>query len=376
MDDRDIKVTTIGRHSYARALLFQNLLHAEGIECFLAHENLIQPDISGGVELKVKASDIERAMKIIKNAFPAPVKGNRVRKALSFRKILVPVDFSEQSLAACKLAIGLAAGEKADIHLLHVFYNPIIEATPFDLSYSYQLNLSKYLQQIEQEARMNLDRLVKDLKKFLLSEKITEVKIVRVLMNGQAAEEILAYCYKFKPGIIVMGTKGIGQKVSGSVGSVTASIIQKSDFTVFAIPPDSKLSGISDLKSILFATDFDPADQIALEKLIHLVGPLNVKIFCYHISVGVKKPWEKVKMDDLKEYFNREYPKADIDFGIVMSDNLMNGLETFLRNKPIDALAVTTHRRGFFANFFAPSITRRIFSGIPRPLLVFRAVED
>ena len=85
---------------------------------------------------------------------------------------------------------------------------------------------------------------------------------------------------------------------------------------------------------------------------------------------------KKVKMDDLKEHFGREYPQADIDFGIVMSDNLMNGLETFLRNKPIDALAVTTHKRGFFANFFAPSITRRIFSDIPRPLLVFRAHAD
>lgn len=376
MEDRVSKVTTIGRHSYARALLLQNLLHAEGIDCFLAHENLIQPDISGGVELKVNAPDIEKAMQIIENAFPAPAQSKRVKKVLSFRRILVPVDFSEQSLAACKLAIGMAGGSKADIHLLHVYYNPIIEATPFDLNYSYQLNLSKYLQEIEMEARSNLDRLKADLKNFLAAEKITDVKIVRVLMNGQAADEILAYSYKFKPGIIVMGTKGIGKKVSGSVGSVTASIIQKSDFTVFAIPPVNKLSGVSDLKSILFATDFDPSDQVAIEKLIHLVGPLNVRIYCYHISLGVKKPWEKVKMDDLKAYFGREYPNANIEFGIVMSDNLMNGLETFLRNKPIDALAVTTHRRGFFANFFAPSITKRIFSDIPRPLLVFRAVEE
>ena len=375
MGDQVQKVTTIGRHSYARALLLQNLLHAEGIDCFLAHENLIQPDISGGVELKVNSPDIERAMKIIEGAFHVQGHSNRVKKTLNFKRILVPVDFSEQSLAACKLAIGFAGGSKAEIRLVHVYYNPVIEATPFDLSYSYQLNLSKFLQQIETEARANLDHLVNDLKQYIITEKITEVKIGRTLINGQAADEILGYSLKFKPGIIVMGTKGIGKKASGSVGSVTASIIEKSDFTVFAIPPDCKLSGISDMKAILFATDFDPSDQLAIGKLIDLVGPLHIKIFCYHISVGVKKPWEKVKMDDLKEYFGREYPKADIDFGIVMTDNLMNGLETFLRNKPIDVLAVTTHKRGFFADFFSPSITRRIFSDIPRPLLVFRAIE-
>ena len=218
MEDREQKITTIGRHSYARALLLQNLLHAEGIDCFLAHENLIQPDISGGVELKVNAPDIEKAMKIIESALPMPVLSKRVKKALSFKRILVPVDFSDQSLAACKLAIGLAAGSKADIRLLHVFYNPTIEATPFDLSYSYQLNLSKYLKQIEEEARTNLDQLVSDLKKYLEAEHITEVKIGRALMNGLTADEILSYSDKFKPGIIVMGTKGIGQKVSGSLG--------------------------------------------------------------------------------------------------------------------------------------------------------------
>ena len=376
MEEQEQKVTTIGRHSYARALLLQNLLHAEGIDCFLAHENLIQPDISGGVELKVNSSDIESAMRIIDSTFPTTVRSKREKKALSFRRILVPVDFSDQSVAACKLAIGLAVGAKADIRLLHVFYNPIIDATPFDLSYSYQLNLSKHLQQIEQEARANLIQLVSDLKKYLEAENITDVKMSHVLRNGIAADEIIAYSDKFKPGIIVMGTKGIGHKAIKSMGSVTASIIEKSDFTVFAIPPNSKLSGVSDLKSILFATDFDPSDELAIEKLIHLVGSLGVKLYCYHISLGVKKPWEKVKMDDLKEHFKREYPQANIDFGIVMSDNLMNGLQTFLRNTPIDVLAVTTHKRGFFANFFAPSITRRIFSDIPRPILVFRASGD
>jgi nucleotide-binding universal stress UspA family protein len=372
MEEREQKVTTIGRHPFERALLLQNLLQAEGIDCFLAHENLIQPDISGGVELKVGAPDIEKAMKIIESAFPTPTPVSHTRKALSFKRILVPVDFSEQSLAACKLAIGLARGLKAEIRLLHVYYNPVIEATPFDLSYSYQLNLSKYLHQIETEARTNLDKLVHDLKKYLAAEEITGVKLGSALMNGIAADEILYYSHTFKPEIIVMGTKGIGHNISGSIGSVTASIIEKSDFTVCAIPPKSKLSGVSDLKSILFATDFDPSDVLAIEKLIHLVGPLGVKIYCYHISLGIKKPWEKVKLDSLKEHFGTEYPLADIDFGIVLSDSLMNGLESFLRNKPVDAIALTTHKRGFFANFFAPSITRRIFMDIPRPLLVFR----
>ena len=74
--------------------------------------------------------------------------------------------------------------------------------------------------------------------------------------------------------------------------------------------------------------------------------------------------------------FAKEFPLADLHFGTTVSDTLMNGMEIFLRNNPVDLLAVTIHKRGFFSSFFAPSITKRIFTNIPRPLLVFRSLSD
>jgi len=376
MEDREEKITTIGRHPFARALLLQSLLYTEGIDSFLAHENLIQPDISGGVEIKVRAPDIARAMKIIENAVPPPSRAGKNRKMISFRRILVPVDFSEQSVDAVRLAIGLAGKQKADIRLLHVFYNPMLGSASFDPGDSYQINLAGYMHKMEQDARSHMERLVNTMKEYLENEGIEGVKLSRTVMNGNASQEILAFSEKYKPGIILMGTRGIGHRVSGTLGSVTTDVIEKSSFPVFAIPEGSHLPGVDDLKAVLFATDFDPSDELALERLINLLIPLNVRIYCHHISIGVKKPWEKLKIDNLKEHFSVAYPLADIHFGITVSDTLMNGLETFLRNNKVDLLAVTTHKRGFFSRFFAPSTTKRIFTNIPRPLLVFRAVGD
>ncbi|MEI6748239.1 MAG: universal stress protein [Bacteroidota bacterium] len=376
MNDREEKVTTIGRHPFARALLLQSLLYAEGIDSFLAQENLIQPTIAGGVEIKVRAQDIERALKIIEAAIPAPSRAGKNSKKISLRRILVPVDFSEQSVDAVRLAIGFAGKSKADIRLLHVYYNPMLGTDSFDSRDTYQLNLAGYLHKIEQDARSNMDRLVNAMKEYLVAEGIKDVTLSRTITNGIASHEIIEFSEKFKPGIIVMGTRGIGHRASGTLGSVTAEVIEKSNFPVFAIPDGARLPGIEDLKAVLFATDFDPSDELALERLIHFLSPLNVRIYCHHISVGVKKPWEKLKMDDLKEYFNKEFPLADIHFGITVSDTLMNGMEIFLRNNPVDLLAVTIHKRGFFSSFFAPSITKRIFTNIPRPLLVFRSLSD
>jgi nucleotide-binding universal stress UspA family protein len=221
-----------------------------------------------------------------------------------------------------------------------------------------------------------MERLVNTMKEYLESEGIENIKLSRTTTNGIASHEILLFSEKFKPGIIVMGTRGIGHRISGTLGSVTAEVIEKSDFPVFAIPEGSRLPAIEELKAVLFATDFDPSDELALERLINLLSPIHVRIYCHHISVGIKKPWEKLKMDNLKDHFSAAYPLADIQYGITVSDTLMNGMEIFLRNNAVDLLAVTTHKRGFFSSFFAPSITRRIFTNIPRPLLVFRAMGD
>jgi nucleotide-binding universal stress UspA family protein len=376
MEDREEKITTIGRHPFARALLLQNLLYAEGIDSFLSHENLIQPAISGGVEIKVRAPDIARALEIIEAAIPAHPRSGKTRKTISFRRILVPVDFSEQSVDAIRLAIGLAGKQKADIRLLHIYYNPMLGTAAFDPGDTYQVNLAGYMHKMEQAARSNMERLLKTMKEYIDSEGIENIKLSRSITNGVAAHEILAFSEKFKPGIIVMGTRGIGHRVSGTLGSVTSEVIEKSEYPVFAIPEGSRLPGVEDLNAVLFATDFDPSDELALERLINLLSPLNVKIYCHHISVGVKKPWEKLKMDNLKNYFAGLYPQADLHFGITVSDTLMHGLEIFLRNNSVDLLAVTTHKRGFFSSFFAPSITKKIFTSIPRPLLAFRAIGD
>jgi nucleotide-binding universal stress UspA family protein len=376
MEDRDEKITTIGRHPFARALLLQNLLYAEGIDSFLAHENLIQPTIAGGVEIKVRAPDIEHALRIIESAIPSRTLINKRKLMISFKRILVPVDFSEQSVDAVRLAIGLAGKARAEIRIMHVYYNPMLGTATYDPGDSYQINLAGYMHKIEQDARSHMDRLVDTMKAFLVNEGIENVKLSRTITNGIASQEIIAFSEKFRPGIIVMGTRGIGHRVSGTLGTVTAEVIEKSEFPVFAIPEGARLPGIEDLKAVLFATDFDPSDEVALERLVQLLSPLNIRIYCHHISVGVKKPWEKLKMDNLKEYFGKEYPLADIHFGITVSDTLMNGLEIFLRNNNVDLLAVTTHKRGFFSSFFAPSITKRIFTNIPRPLLIFRALGE
>ena len=131
MESIDDEIVTIARYSNARALLLQSRLKAEGVDCFLSHENLLQAAVSGGVEIKVRKSDVERSLNLIEQYIhESGIEKEKALKSLkSVRKILVPVDYSDASMKASLFAIDLADRLKADIRLLHVYYNPIIDYT-------------------------------------------------------------------------------------------------------------------------------------------------------------------------------------------------------------------------------------------------------
>ncbi len=376
MEAQTEKIVVIARFPNSRALLLQSILANEGIECFLAHENLLQGAFSSGVELKVRKSDVEKSLRIIEKtkAEYGRQKENAIAGLRSIRKILVPVDFSPASMRSCSFALGLAAKLKAEIKLLHVYYNPVVDMAPFDTSHAYQVNLSNYLHEAGQNARHQLVNLTKELKEQAKKQKLN-IKITYSLANGIAADEIIAYSRRHKPGLIITGTRGIGNKSQSMLGSVTAKISGKTSSPILAIPEQSKFKGIDGLKNVLFATDFDDADHLSLSKLINMLHPFDVALYCVHIAIGTKKPWQKVKMENLKETIQGAFKNVPVNYDIVVSDDIVNGLEMYMRNHDIDAIALTSQEKGLLARFFTPSITKILLGRVNKPLLIFNPAK-
>ena len=156
------KIITIASYPYSRAQLLRGRLEAEGIECFLSNINLVQPDISTGVKVKIKEADAGRAYKIldeIKDEY-GKAKQQTIDRLKNVRRILVPVDFSEPSLNACNFALGLAHKLKAEIKLFYAYFNPVVSSEPYLEGYSYQVNLNTVIGNLEKEAQLQNTGLV------------------------------------------------------------------------------------------------------------------------------------------------------------------------------------------------------------------------
>ncbi len=368
------RIITVGHFTWSRAMLLQIMLQDSGIDCFLVSKETVLP--RGYVDLRVRENDVQESLKIINQSLQNTglAKEQAINKMQSVRRILVPVDFSGISFDACRFAVSLAAKYKAEVKLLHIFYNPAIDVSPYADHYYYQIKLVESLREIEKSARENMLKLQHKLKTWCINEDLALVRVTAKLLNGFSTDEILEYSKTYRPALIVMGTRGLTLNNYKAFGRVTNTIIENSEVPVLALPAGT-IKSIEEIKSLMYATDFDPSDYSVLNRLIQMLAPFNIKIHCVHISFVEKKPWDSVKLDELKEHLSTEYEGVDICFNNLVSDNIVTGIETYIRDNNIDALAVTTHKRSLLEKIFIPSVSHKIYSETGKPLLVFNAVK-
>jgi len=366
------RIITAGQFVWSRALLLQMVLQDNGIDGFLVSKETAFP--SRMVDLRVQEKDLDKALRIIGDCIhdKGSSKELALHKIQVIRRILVPVDFSDISFNSCRFAISLAAKYKAEVKLVHVFYNPAIDVSPYADHYSYQIKLVESLREIEKSARENMLKLEHKLKVWCIKENLAHIRITAKLLNGFSTDELVEYSKKYRPALIIMGTRGLTRDTYKAFGRVASKVIENATIPVLALPVGT-IRDINEVKSVLYATDFDPADYAALNRLIQMLTPFRIKIHCVHFCLVEKKAWDQVKLDEIKAHLFTEYKGVNISFDNIVSDNIINGIETYIRDFDIDAIAVTKHRRSLLDKLFIPSVSQKIYKETGMPMLVFHA---
>jgi nucleotide-binding universal stress UspA family protein len=124
------------------------------------------------------------------------------------KRILVPVDFSEPSLAALRFAIDLARTLKARLEIVHA-----VEAVTYAPMIGSAVDLDKFREEQERSAQRRLAVLAADLRK-------RRVRCRTTLRIGAAASTIVDLAKRSGADLIVMATEGrhgVGRLLLGSV---------------------------------------------------------------------------------------------------------------------------------------------------------------
>jgi nucleotide-binding universal stress UspA family protein len=368
------EIITLTSLTYMRAQLLMAMLERNGISCFMTNINRIKEG-PGGVNVKINKTDYAEAVKIFDD-FRGSY-GFQKQKAVEYmkriRKILVPVDFTHHSENAAFYALQLAAEFKSDIKLMNAYLNPLATPQSYLESYAYQLNLDQVISEIEQETNNSLSSMAQRLKAKIKKEKIKGVNISYDLVKGNVIDAILNYTEGFKPGMIVMGTRGWELEGFRSFGSIASAIIKKANIPVVAVPKDYDSLSPKPPKRVLYATDFDDTDFAALRRLVSFVKPFNSKIYCIHASLENLGSFDENRMRKIKNYLFETIDTYKIECGILNTYDMQQGIEDFIQENEIDVLALNTHQKPFIERLFSPSITRQFLFQTHIPLLVFHA---
>jgi nucleotide-binding universal stress UspA family protein len=364
------KLITIVVLPYTKAHILKMRLEAIEIECDLEYINLIEGTASSTVRVNILGKDLSKAIPVLEDFLGK--KPLMTDNEIVEPHILVPVDFSSNSEKACKMAFNIASHLQVKLVFIHSFINPIIHSIPFSDVYAYDSALLTKVEYAEENANTNFKKFVSKMSGEIGSEKWDKLDPEFIIKSGYADEDILAYAHENNSQLIVLGSTG-NSKHNETIGSVTVDIMYNAKVPVLVVPENTPDIELEHFSKVLYATNFDEKDFVALDKLMSILYPFNIKVVCAHVGQPKGNGWDLAKLNGMKDVLVEKYRSEAFECRLIVGDDTLDSLENFIKEEKIDILSLTTHKRNMISRLFNPSLARKMVFHTNTPLLIFHA---
>lgn len=364
MDDRLI---TLAIHTYDKALALKALLEKEGITVELHNVNLQDPVLSSGVRVRIHENDLPSSLRIVENRELFSEEEN------SDHIIMVPVDFSEMSFRSVGVAAAMARNKKAKLRLLYSYLDPY-------LSQTVQIKETLDYDDGEPRARAilkeNGERLMTNFRERVRNEmkqgRMHPVPISSIVLEGVPEDAIISHGKEIKPMLVVMGTRSAKRKQAEMIGSVTAEVLDEGRFTVLTVPEN--VEGMESLhpSNILFFSNLDQDDILAIDALYRMFGSADVKVTIMHVperrrfSTGNSQK----AMQQLYKYCSDNFSNFHFVTVPVSPEKFDDAFSQLRESEQFDLIVAPSRRRSAFSRLFNPGLLHKILFRTDIPMLV------
>jgi universal stress protein A len=147
---------------------------------------------------------------------------------LIFKRILVPIDFSEHSKKTVSCAMSLASRDDAIVHLLHVFQISDYVVTPFARRKQQTDQVKSQIDIAEQAARESLGAFEQQFQN-------RGIKVEAYIRVGYPFDEIVAMAQHFNVDLIVIGAHGCSGITRLLVGSTAERVVEHAPCPVLVV---------------------------------------------------------------------------------------------------------------------------------------------
>lgn len=275
------------------------------------------------------------------------------------KKLLVPTDFSPNSLRAVDYAVQLARHSQAGICLVHTC-NEILE----NAFAGQQAITNEYNESILNRARQQLSNLQTSIQD---TEQLT---VTTHIYEGAIRPGIQKAVRELDADLVIMSTLGHAGLREWIFGSHTAGIISHSDVPVLAIPLEYEWSWPK--KLLVTIRDRDEAGLLYPAFRLATAFGAEVQVVLFtdedeRTAMGFMEDARELTV--LEEALHRLYPAAHITTAHLSGHHFLETLQEHIEKQSIDILAMITHPRSLVSSLFNRSLTRQMAYQSKVPLL-------
>jgi nucleotide-binding universal stress UspA family protein len=278
----------------------------------------------------------------------------------STNKILVPVDFSEQSLIALEQSYNLAREYHAEITLLHV----IEEAGMLAKFFSNQQH-----DDLKKKVQKELDDLAADV------EKKAKIKVNTLIAKGPVYEKIAEVAEIINTTMIVMGTNGDEGKKKRFIGSNALRVVREASVPVITIKGKHHRKGC---KNIVLPLDLSKETREKVTKAIELSrlfkgATIRVVSVLFTTDEFVVNRLTR-QLGQVKSFLEKEGIEctAEIIKGIKGEETLAENILEYAQKVDGDLIMIMTQQEVDFTQFFIGSSAQEIINHSKIPVLSIR----
>ena len=152
-----------------------------------------------------------------------------------YQKILIPVDFSEVSLASLRHGLALARACGASVAILSV----VDTSFPYPDLFSFEDPAGDYYKVMRERALARMKEWLAD----DLAEDASGIDVERLVARGRPAAEIPAMAQEVGADVIVVARHGSGALRHAFMGNVVEALVRAAPCPVLVLPPPADGDG-------------------------------------------------------------------------------------------------------------------------------------
>ncbi|MCJ7468637.1 MAG: universal stress protein [Maribacter sp.] len=271
------------------------------------------------------------------------------------KKIIVPIDFSEQSENALKVAAALAKKHGSEILALHMLE---LNQAMLTSSEGFHPEQTVFLLKMA-EKRFN---------EFLDKPYLKGLTITPIIKHFKVFSEVNEVAEQHNAELIVMGSHGSDGLKEIFVGSNAEKVVRNAEVPVLVIKneiPNFKVD------RLVFASDFKLENLLAFQKAKAFADMLSAKLDLVFINT----PGDNfLSTTDAYDTINTFLRKANVAYEVeIFNDySIERGILNYSENCKADAIGIPTHGRKGLSHFFIGSIGEDVANHSKIPVVTFK----